>query len=509
MKTICGIFIIALCGPMVAGQADESDAAFEALFSQSEGDASGDARPRSEVLIEQLRDKDPEVRISAAAKICIEAFDLTKDPADLLDTFPVLVTLLRDKDKRVVAAAIDAVATIGPDYYRKKGPEGSVPVMLAIAASLKEKDNDLSRTAADALATFGPLAAPAVKDMARAIEPVQKMKGEAAASYFQDRCFFHVEALRKIGAGAIDAVDTLQACRKTAALAQYSGYFEEVIIDIHNACAEEAGRNRQYDEAVAWCDKSLAVARNFEAYRRRGLMKAAKGQTEDGLRDIEQARSYAVTKLDFLNAAKPQDGQQEARQRQALDLCRRDIALATADLEGLSSPERVRLKTTLGDIVVELYAKGAPTTTANFLRYVNEGGYDGTIFHRVIGNFMIQGGGFSADLAEKATHEPIANESSKTLRNVRGTIAMARTNDPHSATSQFFINLVDNLALDIDGPYGGYTVFGRVVSGMDVVDAVSGVKTTTRVAKDGKTPLANNPAEAVIITSAKTESRER
>jgi peptidyl-prolyl cis-trans isomerase A (cyclophilin A) len=137
--------------------------------------------------------------------------------------------------------------------------------------------------------------------------------------------------------------------------------------------------------------------------------------------------------------------------------------------------QKVRLATSAGDIVVELDAEKAPKTVANFVQYVRAGHYDGTIFHRVIENFMIQGGGYKADLAEKSTRAPIELEAGKGLSNLRGTIAMARTSDPNSATAQFFINVVDNPRLDSAG--GGYAVFGRVIEGMDVADKIRVVPT--------------------------------
>lgn len=142
---------------------------------------------------------------------------------------------------------------------------------------------------------------------------------------------------------------------------------------------------------------------------------------------------------------------------------------------------RVRLATSLGDIVVELDAAKAPKTVENFLQYVNDRHYDGTVFHRVIGNFMIQGGGFGADMQQKATRAPIPLEASNGLKNDRGTIAMARTSNPNSATSQFFINVVDNAGLNAPSPDGhGYTVFGKVVAGMDVVDKIRAVPVGNR-----------------------------
>ena len=141
----------------------------------------------------------------------------------------------------------------------------------------------------------------------------------------------------------------------------------------------------------------------------------------------------------------------------------------------------IKLTTTLGDILVELDAEKAPKTCANFEQYVRDGHYDGTLFHRVIDGFMIQGGGMSPDFTPKPTRAPVENEAKNGLKNLNGTLAMARTMDPHSATSQFFINVADNGFLDYPGQDGwGYCVFGRVVDGMDVVNAIRGVQTGTR-----------------------------
>ena len=141
--------------------------------------------------------------------------------------------------------------------------------------------------------------------------------------------------------------------------------------------------------------------------------------------------------------------------------------------------QKVRLATSAGDIVVELDAAKAPKSVENFLGYVKAGHYDGTVFHRVIENFMIQGGGMTADLKQKPTKAPIALEAKNGLVNTRGTLAMARTNDPNSATAQFFINVKDNDFLNADKARdgNGYTVFGRVVDGMDVVDKIRAVPT--------------------------------
>lgn len=142
----------------------------------------------------------------------------------------------------------------------------------------------------------------------------------------------------------------------------------------------------------------------------------------------------------------------------------------------------VKMTTSQGDLYIELYKKEAPISVDNFLTYVEDGFYDNTIFHRVINGFVIQGGGFAPGLQQKQTREPIKNEASNGLPNLRGTLSMARTNVVDSATSQFFINLVDNANLDHRGEHPmayGYAVFGTVVSGMDVVDAIKSVETTT------------------------------
>ena len=151
-------------------------------------------------------------------------------------------------------------------------------------------------------------------------------------------------------------------------------------------------------------------------------------------------------------------------------------------LAGAAHAEKVRLATSMGDIVVDLDAAKAPKTVANFVEYVKAGHYDGTIFHRVIGNFMIQGGGMEPGMKEKPTRAPIPLESRNGLSNARGTVAMARTSIPDSATAQFFINVKDNAFLDQpNSPDGnGYAVFGRVVEGMDVVDKIKGVRTGSK-----------------------------
>jgi len=164
----------------------------------------------------------------------------------------------------------------------------------------------------------------------------------------------------------------------------------------------------------------------------------------------------------------------------------------------LAWAQRVALDTTMGTIVIELDAKAAPKTVANFLEYVKSGHYDNTVFHRVIGNFMIQGGGYTADLAEKPTRAPIPLESKSGLKNLRGAVSMARRGDPNSATAQFFINVVDNPRLDYPNPDGnGYAVFGKVVEGMDVVDKIRAVPTGTSGSH------ASVPTTPVLIKTAR------
>lgn len=171
-------------------------------------------------------------------------------------------------------------------------------------------------------------------------------------------------------------------------------------------------------------------------------------------------------------------------------------------ISGLQAAEnpKVLMKTTKGDITIELYPDKAPITVQNFLTYVDEGFYNGTIFHRVINNFMIQGGGYTAEIHKKAAKSPIKNEASNGLKNMRGTIAMARTMVIDSATSQFFINHVDNPNLDHTDKTEagfGYCVFGKVIAGMDVVDAIAAVRTMTRRG------MRDVPRETVEIISVK------
>jgi len=176
--------------------------------------------------------------------------------------------------------------------------------------------------------------------------------------------------------------------------------------------------------------------------------------------------------------------------------------LSLSAVAGQDSAQKpvVVLDTSLGAITLELYPDKAPITVENFLKYVDEGFYDNLIFHRVMPGFMVQGGGMTDQMVEKSQgkHQPIKNESSNGLSNDRGTIAMARTADPNSATCQFFINHVDNPNLNTYG--GGYTVFGKVIDGLDVVDKIAKVPTTTRG------PHENVPLKPVYIKSAKRKT---
>jgi peptidyl-prolyl cis-trans isomerase A (cyclophilin A) len=173
------------------------------------------------------------------------------------------------------------------------------------------------------------------------------------------------------------------------------------------------------------------------------------------------------------------------------------ICLALPMTGQAQSTTQVRFQTTLGNFVVELYPAKAPKTVQNFVQYAKDKHFDGTIFHRVIDGFMVQGGGFTADMAQKPTRAPIALEIDRSLKNERGTIAMARTGNPNSATAQFFINLVDNANLNAPQPDGyGYAVFGKVVSGMETIDAIRSVATRNQ------NGFQNVPATPITITTA-------
>lgn len=178
--------------------------------------------------------------------------------------------------------------------------------------------------------------------------------------------------------------------------------------------------------------------------------------------------------------------------------CAETAKTPKTEMKIISTSNIVKLQTSMGDIVIELNRQAAPVTVKNFLGYVEAGFYDDTIFHRVIPGFMIQGGGFTEQMTRKETRDPIINEAKNGLSNMRGTTAMARTSNPNSATSQFFINHSDNEFLNyIDENKAGYAVFGKVTEGMDIVDAIAAVKTTTRNGMD------DVPVEPIIIQSAK------
>ena len=173
---------------------------------------------------------------------------------------------------------------------------------------------------------------------------------------------------------------------------------------------------------------------------------------------------------------------------------------ALAGQASAANPQ-VEMKTSLGDIVIELYPDKAPKTVENFIQYVKDGFYGGTVFHRVVPGFVVQDGGFDAGGTQKQTRPPIVNEASNGLKNLRGTLSMARTMDPNSASSQFFINLTDNVMLDFRDPSPrgiGYAVFGKVVKGMDVVDAMTKVKLAPKpYAPDG------SPVTPIVVQSAR------
>lgn len=172
-------------------------------------------------------------------------------------------------------------------------------------------------------------------------------------------------------------------------------------------------------------------------------------------------------------------------------------SLAAADPTLVTASPRVKFETTLGTFEVELDEARAPLSTANFVQYVRDGHYDGTIFHRVIGNFVVQGGGYAADGTEKPTRPAIPNESGNGLSNRRGTLALARRDDPHGAAAQFYVNIIDNLGLDPAPNHWGYAVIGRVVEGMTVIDKIANVAT------GNKAPFGDDvPLDPVVITRA-------
>jgi peptidyl-prolyl cis-trans isomerase A (cyclophilin A) len=175
------------------------------------------------------------------------------------------------------------------------------------------------------------------------------------------------------------------------------------------------------------------------------------------------------------------------------------LAWGQSDQTAKTADPVVAFKTSLGEIDIQLDPTHAPITTANFLAYVDAKFYDGTIFHRIIPRFVVQGGGFTPDMNEKQTNPPVKNEASNGLHNLRGTISMARTSDPDSATSQFFLNLVDNTSkLDPGGVSpDGYAVFGKITKGLDVLDKMAGVETTI------KGPYQDVPVTDVVLISAR------
>ncbi len=210
---------------------------------------------------------------------------------------------------------------------------------------------------------------------------------------------------------------------------------------------------------------------------------------------------FAVVLCGFLGGCEEEQAKDPTAEIEVVD----PVVEENPVLEVKPALTRVTVDTSMGKIVIELYPDKAPITVKNFLRYTREGFYDGLVFHRVWPGFMIQGGGFNPKLVEKQTHKPIKNEAKNGLSNLRGTVAMARDPRPNSATSQFFINVVNNAGLD----YGknvrdpaGYAVFGKVVKGMKVVDAIVKVPRITKISKKGQA-LEDCPVKAVVIKSAK------
>ena len=183
----------------------------------------------------------------------------------------------------------------------------------------------------------------------------------------------------------------------------------------------------------------------------------------------------------------------------AVTLCLGAMLALAGQAQAADPDPAVKLETSMGDIIVRLDSRKAPISTANFVQYVKSGFYDGTVFHRVIKNFMIQGGGMGADMKQKPSRASIRNEADNGLKNKKYTIAMARTGDPHSATAQFFINVVNNEFLNHTAPSGqgwGYAVFGKVVKGQEIVDAIKKVRTTRKGYHD------DVPFDAVVIDKA-------
>jgi cyclophilin family peptidyl-prolyl cis-trans isomerase len=188
------------------------------------------------------------------------------------------------------------------------------------------------------------------------------------------------------------------------------------------------------------------------------------------------------------------------------------LALSLISSLAFAAPVYVKLETNRGDIILELNQDKAPLSVENFVKYVNDGFYDGTIFHRVISNFMIQGGGFDEDLTRKTTRETIKNEAANGLKNNRGTIAMARLGAPHSASSQFFINVQDNPALDYTGEDNGrtwgYAVFGKVINGMDVVDEIRFAQTGANPPFPGNFPIKTMRINKATVIEKPTTAKE-
>ncbi len=266
---------------------------------------------------------------------------------------------------------------------------------------------------------------------------------------------------------------------------------------LEEAAPEEAEATAQNYRAIAAMLRDVQASLDKAGQQSKGVTRPPlPGQPAAELKDSQAAaiqKNVRDIKADLLRQAQgavDKTGQQPSR----------NVADARSRLrQGIvpvAKPTQVVIKTNVGDIEVELNPEKAPNSVRNFLQYVNANFYDGTIFHRVIRGFMIQGGGFTKEMDQKRTQAPIAIESGNGLKNDRGTVAMARTNDPHSATSQFFINTRDNAFLNYSAPTAqgyGYTVFGKVIKGMEVVDQIESAKTGFQG------PMGDVPVTPIII----------
>ena len=275
----------------------------------------------------------------------------------------------------------------------------------------------------------------------------------------------------------------------------------DVLVNLDPNYGAEEGDSGSGPVARAGVDRTVAGGTDFtlDGSNSRGddltyQWRQTAGETAE-IEDADTVRATVTAPAYNADGQDPLEFELEVLDRlDRRDTDRVTITLREPTAEDETEPyPRVRIVTSMGDILVELDRENAPISVNNFLNYVDDEFYDNTIFHRVIADFVIQGGGFDADLEQKETEDPITNESDNGLKNSRGTIAMARTSDADSATSQFYINLVDNSSLNATGGADGYAVFGKVIDGMDVVDAIGEVATESR---DGFNDV---PIDDVII----------